>query len=272
MIVFSDNTFDENKTSNDKLGAIIAKAYIKWTNGDPFVVDHNGNSLWTKPTARHFLAFFQSSPELVNFALHLIEIDDVRFGPISEAIWECFSKEPYIWGKSIDFTVCNEYKEYAKKTDFPSICDFLSKCASLKERFSMFFYQEVILKLREEKDKLHKPDLVWVEKSVWDSTKNAIYDSKRTKDYYEDLIAAHKIKISSLEDKCRRIPRDKTVIGILSPLVFIFLTWAVIMTGFFVTETARNSNSVSSHETVEQVGITVDNQQNKDIQLHINHG
>ena len=271
MIIFSDNTFDESKTSNDKLGAIIADAYIKWTNGDPFVVDRDGDSLWTKPTAKHILAFFQSSPELVNFALHFIEIDNVRFGPISKAIWECFSKEPYIWGKSIDFTVCNEYKEYAKKTDFPSICDFLSKCASLKERFSMFFYQEVILKLREEKDKLHKPDLVWVEKSVWDSTKRAINDSKRAKDYYEALIARLKLKIHCLEDKCRGIPRDKTVIGILLPLVFIFLTWAVIITGFFVVETARNINSVSSHETVEQVGITVDNPQNKDIDLQVNN-
>ena len=43
MIVFSDDTFDENKTSNDKLGTIIADAYIKWTNGDPFVVDYNGD-------------------------------------------------------------------------------------------------------------------------------------------------------------------------------------------------------------------------------------
>lgn len=58
MTIFSDDTFDENKTSNDKLGAIIAKEYIKWTNGDPFVVDYNGNSLWTKPTARYFLTFF----------------------------------------------------------------------------------------------------------------------------------------------------------------------------------------------------------------------
>lgn len=271
MIVFSDDTFDENKTSNDKLGAIIANAYIKWTNGDPFIVDSNGDSLWTKPTARHLLAFFQSSPELVNFALHLIEIDDVRFGPVTKAIWECFSKEPYIWGKGIDFTICNEYKEYAKKVDFPSVYDFLSKCASIKERFSMFFYQEVILKLREEKDKLHKSDLVWVEKSVWDSTKKAIKDSKRAKDYYESLSDAMKIKISSLEDKCRGISRDKTTIGILLPLVFICLTWAVIMTGFFVAKTARNANSVSSHETVEQVGITVDNPQNKDIDLQVNN-
>lgn len=271
MIIFSDNTFDESKTSNDKLGAIIANAYIKWTNGDPFVVDHNGNSLWTRPTARHFLTFFQSSPELVNFALHLIEIDDVRFGPISKAIWECFSKEPYIWGKSIDFTVCNEYKEYAKKTDFPSICDFLSKCASLKERFSMFFYQEVILNLRGKKDELHKPDLVWIEKSVWDSTKKTINDSKRAKDFYENLSEAMKIKISSLEDKCRGIPRYKTAIGILLPLTIIFLTWAALITGFFVAEITRNTNSVSSHETVEQVGITVDNPQNKDIDLQVNN-
>jgi len=271
MIVFSDDTFDENKTSNDKLGAIIANAYIKWTNGDPFVVDYNGDSLWTKPTARHFLAFFQSSPELVNFALHFIEIDDARFGPVTKAIWQCLSKKPYIWGKSIDFTICNEYKEYVKKVDFPSVCDFLSKCASLEERFSMFFYQEVILKLREEKDKLHKPDLVWVEKSVWDSTKKTIKDSKRAKDYYESLTDALKIKINHLEDRCRGIPRDKTVIGILLPLVFICLTWAVIMTGFFITETTRNTNSVSSHETVEQVGITVDNPQNKDIDLQVNN-
>lgn len=271
MIIFSDNTFDESKTSNDKLGAIIANAYIKWTNGDPFVVDHNGNSLWTKPTARHFLTFFQSSPELVNFALHFIEIDDVRFGPITKVIWECFSKEPYIWGKSIDFTICNEYKEYAKKTDFPSICDFLSKCASLKERFSMFFYQEVVLKLREEKDKLHKPDLVWVEKSEWDSVKKTINDSKKAKDYYEALIAGLKLTNHRLEDKCRGIPRDKTTIRILLPLVFIFLTWAVIMTGFFVAETARNTNSVFSHETTQQVGITVDNPQNKDIDLQVNN-
>lgn len=271
MIIFSDDTFDENKTSNDKLGAIIASAYIKWTNGDPFVVDHNGNSLWTKPTARHLLAFFQSSPELVNFALHFIEIDDVRFGPVTKAIWECISKEPYIWGKDIDFTICNEYKDYEKKVDFPSVCDFLSKCSVLKERFSMFFYQEVILKLREEKDELHKPDLVWVEKSVWDSTKRAINDSKRTKDYYEALIAGLKLTIHRLEDKCQGIPRDKTTIGILLPLVFICLTWAVIMTGFFVAETTRNSNSVSSHETVEQVGITVDNPQNKDINLQVNN-
>lgn len=271
MIIFSDDTFDENKTSNDKLGAIIANAYIKWTNGDPFVADYNGNSLWAKPTARHFLAFFQSSPELVNFALHFIEIDDVRFGPISKAIWECFSKEPYIWGKSIDFTVCNEYKEYAKKTDFPSICDFLSKCASLKERFSMFFYQEVILNLRGKKDELHKPDLVWIEKSVWDSTKKTINDSKRAKDYYENLSEVMKIKISSLEDKCRGIPRYKTAIGILLPLTIIFLTWAALITGFFVAEITRNTNSVSSHETVEQVGITVDNPQNKDINLQVNN-
>lgn len=271
MIIFSDDTFDENKTSNDKLGAIIAKEYIKWTNGDPFVVDYNGNSLWTKPTARHFLTFFQSSPELVNFALHFIEIDDVRFGPVTKAIWESFSKEPYIWGKSIDFTICDEYKEYAKKTDFPSICDFLSKCVSLKERFSMFFYQEVILKLREEKDKLHKPDLVWVEKSVWDSTKKTINDSKRAKDYYEALIAGLKLTNHRLEDKCRGIPRDKTIIGILLPLVFIFLTWAVIMTGFFVAKTTKNIDSVSSYETTEQVGITVDNPQNKDIDLQVNN-
>lgn len=271
MIVFSDDTFDENKTSNDKLGAIIANAYIKWTNGDPFVVNYNGDSLWTKPTARHFLAFFQSSPELVNFALHLIEIDDARFGPVTKAIWQCLSKEPYIWGKSIDFTICNEYKEYVKKVDFPSVCDFLSKCASLEERFSMFFYQEVILKLRKEKDKLHKPDLVWVEKSVWDSTKKTINDSKRAKDYYEALIAGLKLTNHRLEDKCRGIPRDKTIIGILLPLVFIFLTWAVIMTGSFVAETTRNTNSVSSHETVEQVGITVDNPQNKNIDLQVNN-
>lgn len=271
MIIFSDDTFDENKTSNDKLGAIIANAYIKWTNGDPFVADYNGNSLWAKPTARHFLAFFQSSPELVNFALHLIEIDNARFGPLTKVIWECLSKEPYIWGKSIDFTICNEYKEYAKKTDFPSICDFLSKCASLKERFSMFFYQEVILKLREEKDKLHKPDLVWVEKSEWDSAKRAINDSKKAKDYYEALIAGLKLTIHRLEDKCRGIPRDKTVIRILMPLTVICLTWAAIITGFFVAETTKNTDSISSYETIEQVGITVDNPQNKDIDLHVNN-
>ncbi len=271
MTIFSDDTFDERKTSNDKLGAIIAKEYIKWTNGDPFVVDRNGDSLWTRPTARHFLTFFQSSPELVNFALHFIEIDDVRFGPIAKVIWECLSKEPYIWGESIDFTICNEYKEYAKKTDFPSICDFLSKCALIRERFSMFFYQEVILKLRKEKDKLHKPDLVWVEKSVWDSTKKTINDSKRTKDYYEALIAGLKLTNHRLEDKCQGIPRDKTIIRILLPLVFIFLTWAVIMTGFFVAKTTKNIDSVSSYETTEQVGITVDNTQNKDIDLQVNN-
>ena len=135
----------------------------------------------------------------------------------------------------------------------------------------MFFYQEVILKLREEKDKLHKPDLVWVEKSVWDSTKKTINDSKRAKDYYEALIAGLKLTNQRLEDKCRGIPRDKTIIGILLPLVFIFLTWAVIMTGFFVAKTTKNIDSVSSYETTEQVGITVDNPQNKDIDLQVNN-
>lgn len=271
MIIFSDDTFDENKTSNDKLGYLIADAYIKWTNGDPFVFNSNGDSLWTKPTAKNILKFFESSPEYVNFALHLIEIDDRRFGFIARAIWERFSKEPYIWGKSIDFTVCNEYKEYASKADFPSVCDFLRKCKLLKERFSMFFYQEVILNLRDKKDELHKPDLVWIEKSVWDFTKKTINDSKRAKDFYENLSEAMKIKISSLEDKCRGIPRYKTAIGILLPLTIIFLTWAALITGFFVAEITRNTNSVSSHETVEQVGITVDNPQNKDIDLQVNN-
>lgn len=271
MIIFSDNTFDENKISNDKLGFLIADAYIKWTNGDPFVVNFNGDSLWTKPTARNILKFFESSPELVSFALHLIEIDDTRFGDIAKAIWERFSKEPYIWGDKIDFTQCHEYREYEKKTDYPSICDFLTKCASLKERFSMFFYQEVILKLREKKDELHKPDLVWVEKSVWDSTKKTINDSKRAKDYYENLIEVLKRNVNYLENKCQGIPRDKTIIRILLPLVFICLTWAAIITGFFVAETTRNTNSVSSHETIEQVGITVDNPQNKDIDLQVNN-
>lgn len=271
MIIFSDDTFDENKTSNDKLGYLIADAYIKWTNGDPFVVDFNGDSFWTKPTAKNILKFFESSPEWVNFALHLIEIDDTRFGFIARAIWERFSREPYIWGNGIDFTKSQAYEDYEKKTDYPSVCDFLIKCTSINERFSRFFYQEVILKLRGKKDELHKPDLVWVEKSVWDSTKKTINDSKRAKDYYENLSETMKAKINCLEDKCRGIPRDKTVIRILLPLVFIFLTWAAIITGFFVAEITRNIDSVSSYETVEQVGITVDNPQNKDIDLQVNN-
>lgn len=271
MIIFSDDIFDESKTSNDKLGYRIADAYIKWTNGDPFVVNFNGDSLWTKPTAKNILKFFESSPELVNFALHLIEIDDTRFGYIAKAIWERFSKEPYIWGNEIDFTQCDEYREYKKKTDYPSVCDFLSKCAPLKERFSMFFYQEVILKLREKKDELHKPDLVWVEKSVWDSTKKTINDSKRVKDYYENLSETLKRQVDHLENKCQGIPRDKTTIRILFPLTIIFLTWAATITGFFVAEISRNTNSVSSYETTKQVSITVDNLQNKDIDLQVNN-
>lgn len=271
MVEFSDDTFDENKTSNFKLGYIIADAYIKWTNGDPFVVDYNGDSLWTKPTAKHILRFFQSSPELVNFVLHLIEIDNERFGPITKAIWECLSKEPYIWGRNIDFTVCNEYKEYAKKADFPSVCDFLSKCAALKERFSMFFYQEVILKLREKKDTLHKPDLVWIEKSEWDSAKRIINDSKRAKDYYEDVTAAMKMKIDALNDKCSELPKYKRATGILTALCTGVLIWASIMIVFFVAHRTYNSPNVSSYETPKEVGITVDNPQNKDIDLQVNN-
>ena len=90
-------------------------------------------------------------------------------------------------------------------------------------------------------------------------------------DYYENLIEVLKRNVNYLENKCQGIPRDKTIIRILLPLVFICLTWAAIITGFFVAETTRNTNSVSSHETIEQVGITVDNPQNKDIDLQVNN-
>lgn len=134
----------------------------------------------------------------------------------------------------------------------------------MRSRFKQYFWSSVIIKLTEF---LQKGNISYVSfeeyKALESKYTNKCMDYKRL----EVTSIDNSRKIRELEDKISNTKTAHTVCFVLAPWVIglsCFLTWAI-------TFGCCGSPNVKAQETQQEFDITVQNPQNKDINLNVNN-
>lgn len=243
----------------------IIKDYIKWSNNKPFVQKNNYCSLWGKPTAEHFYKYLTSDKDKLKIAKDIASWDTKKQIDFADELWNAIAVVPYVWVPDrYDVQNLDDYKTFCEENPDCEDDLYFVKSRSMRSTFKRYFWSSVIIKLTEF---LQKDDISFVPFIKYKTLEQMYAD--KCLDYSRLKLTStdNSRKIRELENK---ISNTKTAHGIW----IIFAPWLVgflcFLTWLITFNCCRNSN-VKTQETPQEFDITVQNPQNKDINLNVNN-
>lgn len=247
----------------------IIEDYIKWSNNKPFVQRINYCSLWAKPTAEQFFKYLTSDEDRLKIAKEIASWDNKKQIDFADELWSTIAVVPYIWVPDrYDVQNLDDYKAFCEEN--PSCEDdlYFIKSRSMRSTFKRHFWSSVIIELTEF---LKKDDISFVSleeyKKLESKYANKCIDYSRLEFNSIDNSSRNERKIRELEDKISNTKIAHGVWIIFAPWIIgllCFLTWAI-------TFGCCGTENVKAQETQQEFDITVQNPQNKDINLNVNN-
>ena len=245
--------------------AEIIEDYIKWSNNKPFVQKDNYGSLWAKPTSEQFFNYLTSDEDRLRIAKDIASWDNKKQIDFADELWNTIARVPYVWiPDRYDVQNLDDYKTFCEENPCCEDDLYFIKSRSMRSTFKRYFWSSVIIKLTEF---LQKDDISFVPfeeyKKLEQKYADKCLDCWRTRC---DSIGQER-KIKELEDKISNTKMAHTIWYVFGPWavgLLCFLTWGI-------TFGCCGTKNVKAQETQQEFDITVQNPQNKDINLNINH-
>lgn len=243
----------------------IIKDYIKWSNNKPFVQKNNYNSLWGKPTAEQFYKYLTSDKDRLKIAKEIASWDNKKQIDFADELWNTIARVPYVWiPNRYDVQSLDDYKTFCEENPCCEDDLYFIKSRSMRSTFKRYFWSSVIIKLTEF---LQKDDISFVPFVKYKALEQMYAD--KCLDYSRLKLTStdNSRKIRELEDKISNTKIAHGVWIIFAPWIIgllCFLTWAI-------TFNCCGTKNVKAHETQQEFDITVQNPQNKDINLNVNN-
>ena len=247
----------------------IIEDYIKWSNNKPFVQKENYDSLWAKPNAEQFFKYLTSDEDRLKVAKDIASWGTKKQIDFADELWNTIAATPYVWiPNRFDVKNLDDYETFCKEN--PNCEDdlYFLKSRSMRSRFKQYFWSSVIIKLTEF---LKKDDISFVPyeeyKVLEQMYADKCVDYSRLKFTSTNNSSRNERKIKELEDKISNTKIAHGVWIIFAPWIvglLCFLTWAI-------TFGCCGTENVKAHETQQKFDITVQNPQNKDINLNVNN-
>lgn len=247
----------------------IIKDYIKWSNNKPFVQRNNYNSLWGKPTAEQFYKYLTSDEDRLKIAKEITSWDNKKQIDFADELWNTIAVVPYVWVPDrYDVQNLDDYKNFCEENPGCEDDLYFVKSRSMRSTFKKYFWSSVIISLTEF---LKKDDISFVSmeeyKKLESKYANKCIDYTRLEFNSIDKSQKNERKIRELEDKISNTKIAHGVCFIFGPWIIgllCFLTWAI-------TFGCCGTTNVKALETQQEFDITVQNPQNKDINLNVNN-
>lgn len=247
----------------------IIKDYIKWSNNKPFVQKNNYNSLWGKPTAEQFYQYLISDEDRLKIAKEIASWDNKKQIDFADELWNAIAVVPYVWVPDrYDVQNLDDYENFCKENPGCEDDLYFVKSRSMRSTFKKYFWSSVIISLTEflqEDDISFVPSVKY--KALEEMYANKCIDYRRLEFNSIDRSQKNEKKIRELEDKISNAKIARGVCIIFAPWIvglLCFLTWAI-------TFGCCGTENVKAHETQQEFDITVQNPQNKDINLNVNN-
>jgi hypothetical protein len=243
----------------------IIEDYIKWSNNKPFIQKNNYGSLWAKPTSEQFFKYLTSDEDRLKIAKDIASWDNKQQIDFADELWNTIAVVPYVWVPDrYDVQNLDDYKTFCEENPCCEDDLYFVKSRSMCSTFKKHFWSSVIIKLTEF---LKKDDISFV--SLEEYKKLELKYTDKNLDYWRTRcdLNNQEIKIKELEDKISNAKIARNICIIFTPWVIglsCFLTWAI-------TFNCRGTENVKAQETQQEFDITVQNPQNKDINLNINN-
>lgn len=247
----------------------IIEDYIKWSNNKPFVQKTNYCSLWGKPTAEQFYKYLTSDEDKLKIAKEIASWDAKKQIDFADELWNTIAVVPYVWVPD-RYSVQNldDYETFCQENPGSEDDLYFIKSRSMRSTFKKYFWSSVIISLTEF---LKKDDILFVSmeeyKNLESKYANKCIDYTRLEFTSIDNSSRNERKIRELENKISNAKIARGVCIIFAPWIIgllCFLTWAI-------TFGCCGSANVKAQETPQEFDITVQNPQNKDINLNVNN-
>lgn len=256
---------------DDKLSTIIIEDYIKWSDDKPFVQELSSrDSLWSKPTAKQFYKYLISSKKAVEYGKGIVGLPYDDIADFTSKLWNIIAVKPYVWLNDLcDLTEIKGFTEWKEKNPDAPDDKYFTEGSSLTERFERYFWAEVVVPFKKYiKD---NNEITFVPTQVYEEL-NKKYKSLKYEHDVLDFKLAHKEMLLRQTEKRRDEYRSqRNFVNILYPILLLLFTFlTAIITG--ITCSSKNTPNVKASETQQEFDITVNNPQNKDINLDVNHG
>ncbi len=243
----------------------IIEDYIKWSNNKPFVQKENYDSLWAKPNAEQFFKYLTSDEDRLKIAKDIASWDNKKQIDFADELWNTIATTPYVWiPNRFDVKNLDDYEIFCKEN--PNCEDdlYFLKSRSMRSRFKQYFWSSVIIKLTEF---LQKDDISFVPIKEYKKLEQKYTD--KNLDYWRTRcdLNDQEIKIKELEDKISNTKMAHTIWYVFGPWavgLLCLLTWGI-------TFACCGTKNVKVQETQQEFDITVQNSQNKDINLNVNN-
>jgi len=247
----------------------IIEDYIKWSNNKPFVQKDNYGSLWAKPTSEQFFKYLTSDEDRLKIAKDIASWDNKKQINFADELWNTIAVAPYVWVPDrYDVQNLDDYKTFCKENPCCEDDLYFVKSRSMRSTFKRYFWSSVIISLTEF---LKKDDISFISleeyKKLESKYANKCIDYKRLEVTSIDNSSRNEKKIRELEDKISNTKMAHTIWYIFGPWIVGLLclfTWGI-------TFGCCGNNNVKTQETQQEFDITVQNPQNKDINLNVNN-
>ena len=256
---------------DNKLSTTIIEDYIKWSDDKPFVQELSSrDSLWSKPTAKQFYKYLISSIKAVEYGKKIVELPYDDIAVFASKLWNIIAVKPYIWLNDLcDLNEVNGFTSWKEKNPDVSEDKYFTEGSSLVERFERYFWAEVVVPFKKYiKD---NNEITFVPTQVYEELSKK-YDNLKQNYAVLDFKFDHKEMLLRQTEKRRDEYRSqRNFVNIFYPILgflIIFFTWLITYTSL----TSENTSNVKASETQQEFDITINNPQNKDINLDVNHG
>jgi hypothetical protein len=243
----------------------IIKDYIKWSNNKPFVQKDNYGSLWGKPTAEQFYKYLTSDEDRLKIAKDIASWDTKKQIDFADELWNTIAVVPYVWVPD-RHSVQNldDYETFCEENPGSEDDLYFVKSRSMRSTFKKYFWSSVIISLTEF---LKKDDISFVSIEEYKKLEQKYTD--KNLDYWRTRcdLNDQEIKIKELEDKISGTKMAHTIWYVFGPWavgLLCLLTWGI-------TFGCCGTKNVKVQETQQEFDITVQNSQNKDINLNVNN-
>lgn len=243
----------------------IIEGYIKWSNNKPFVQKTNYCSLWGKPTAEHFFKYLTSNEDNLKIAKDIASWDNKKQIDFADELWNAIAVVPYVWVPDrYDVQNLDDYKTFCEENPDCEDDLYFVKSRSMRSTFKRYFWSSVIIKLTEF---LQKDDISFVPFVKYKALEQM---------YADKCLDYSRLKLTSTDNsrKIRELENKISNTKIAHGVCFIFGPWIIGLLCFFtwaITFGCCGSTNVKAQETQQEFDITVQNPQNKDINLNVNN-
>ena len=256
---------------DNKLSTTIIEDYIKWSDDKPFVQDLSSrDSLWSKPTAKQFYKYLTSSKKAVEYGKGIVGLPYDDIAVFTSKLWNTIAVKPYVWLNDLcDLSEIKGFTDWKEENPDAPDDKYFTEGSSLVERFERYFWAEVVVPFKKYiKD---NNEITFVPTQVYEEL-NKKYKSLKYEADVLDFKFAHKEMLLRQTEKRRDEYRSqRNFVNIFYPILapfIILLTWLIT----YVSVVPEKTPNVKATETQQEFDITVNNPQNKDINLDVNHG